>query len=58
MIDLHPLISKRLPLSRWEEAFQSVLEDVREAANATSVSVAVGAEGSVAVTLADDPDAG
>jgi valyl-tRNA synthetase len=39
------------------EAFQSVLEDVREAANATSVSVAVGAEASVAVTLADDPDA-
>jgi hypothetical protein len=39
------------------EAFQSVLEDVREAANATSVSVAVGAEVSVAVTLADDPDA-
>ncbi len=40
------------------EAFQSVLEDVREAANATSVSVAVGAEASVAVTLANDPDAG
>ena len=39
------------------EAFQSVLEDVREAANATLVSVAVGAEASVAVTLADDPDA-
>jgi valyl-tRNA synthetase len=39
------------------EAFRSVLEDVREAANATSVSVAVGAEVSVAVTLADDPDA-
>jgi valyl-tRNA synthetase len=39
------------------EAFRSVLEDVREAANATSVSVAVGAEASVAVTLAADPDA-
>jgi len=39
------------------EAFQSVLEDVREAANATSVSVAVGAEASVHVTLAADPDA-
>jgi len=39
------------------EAFQSVLEDVREAANATSVSVTVGAEASVNVTLAADPDA-
>ena len=39
------------------EAFQSVLDDVREAANATSVSVTVGAEASVNVTLAADPDA-
>ena len=39
------------------EAFQSVLDDVREAANATSVSVTVGTEASVNVTLAADPDA-
>jgi len=39
------------------EAFQSVLDDVREAANATSVSVTVGAEASVNVTLAADPNA-
>jgi len=39
------------------EAFQSVLDDVREAANATSVSVTVGAEARVDVTLAADPDA-
>ena len=25
LIDLHPLISERMGLSRWEEAFQSVL---------------------------------
>ena len=37
-------------------AFGSVSEDVREAANAASISVAIGAEGSVVVTLADDPD--
>jgi len=25
-VDLHPLISRRLPLSRWEDAFQGVLD--------------------------------
>jgi threonine dehydrogenase-like Zn-dependent dehydrogenase len=25
LIDLRPLISNRLPLSRWEEAFQRVI---------------------------------
>ena len=25
IVDLHPFISNRLPLSRWEEAFQSVI---------------------------------
>ena len=24
-MDLHPFISNRLPLSRWEEAFQGVI---------------------------------
>ena len=44
-------------ISARVEAFESVLDDVREAANATSVSVAVGAEAGVLVTLADDPAA-
>jgi valyl-tRNA synthetase len=38
------------------EAFESVLEDVREAANADSVSVGVGTDAAVVVALADDPD--
>jgi valyl-tRNA synthetase len=39
------------------EAFESIREDVREAANAASISVSVSAEAAVLVTLADDPDA-
>ncbi|MEX1217215.1 MAG: valine--tRNA ligase [Acidimicrobiales bacterium] len=38
------------------EAFQTVLDDVREAANATLISVAVGTETAILVTLADEPD--
>jgi valyl-tRNA synthetase len=38
------------------DALRSVLEDVREAANASSVSVGVAAEASVVVTLGAEPD--
>ncbi len=38
-------------------ALESVLEDVREAANAASVAVTVGGEAAVGVVLGDDPDA-
>ncbi len=37
-------------------AFESVKDDVCEAANAASLTVSVGADSSVVVTLADDPD--
>ena len=38
------------------EAFRTVLDDVREAANATSVGVSVGALAEVVATLGDDPE--
>ena len=41
---------------RRAAAFGTVLDDVREAANATSVGVTIGTGAQISATLADDPD--